>query len=630
MAGCEAGDPVPDAPPEAGVIEVMNVRGSIRFRLSVLLLLSTLNTIALGAAAIVLLGDLDRSPPAALQARSRKMSTTVDQLYVDALTTHDGEGAFDPAAAAAATAAIQAEALAIEAEFGTPTAAVRSELLQFEKALVQLTAAEAATAGTPLAPQNGTRDQLLERLRTAQARLSGSILLLGAYTRPPWVDALLPLVPLMMGWVLLIATVTLAVASSLRAALSRPLRDLALAAEGVALGNLERTLPDPVGADEIQALTDAVRRMRDRLVDDLRNEEARSAREGAILDNMSDGVVLLSDGGELITINPPAASLLARLSGTQSKRWVGRNLREAVPEVDLAALGATELSHFSLERTTGSTTLVVDLSIQPVPGVGPHVQRSFVAVLRDTSSAHELEGMKRDFLSVVTHELKTPLTAIEGYARLMLKGKGGELPERQRGFAETIVEQSQVLRTMIQNLLDATRLEGGSLPIDPQPMQVASLVDEAAITWRGTTENRGMKFHADAVGAKGATIMGDRFRLNQVIGNLISNAIKFTPAGGAISLTASRAAATETSTATVIVAVTDTGRGIPRESLELVFDKFYQVERADTRKAGGAGLGLYICRQLIESHGGTIHASSDGATGTRFELRIPEISQESR
>ena len=605
------------------------MRGSIRFRLSVLLLLSTLNTIALGAAAIVLLGDLDRSPPAELQSRSRQLSSQVDRLYQEALTTHDDAAAFDPAATTAATALIQAEALAIEADLSTPTAAVRSELAPFEKALLQWGAAETKASTLPMAPQAGDREQLLDRLRTAQARLSGSILLLGAYVRPPWVDALVPLVPLMMAWVLVIAAITLGVAASLRAALSRPLRELALAAEGVALGNLDRALPEPVGADEIQSLTDAVRRMRDRLVDDLRNEEARSAREGAILDNMSDGVVLMSDNGELLTVNPPAASLLARLSGTTSRRWVGKNLNAAVPEVDLATLSADSLSSFELERAVGNATLVVEMGVQPVPGVGPHLQRSYVAVLRDTSSAHELEALKRDFLSVVTHELKTPLTAIEGYARLMLKGKGGELPERQRGFAETIVEQSQVLRTMVQNLLDATRLEGGNLPIDPQPMRVASLVDEAAVTWRGTTENRGMRFHADATAAAGAIILGDRFRLNQVIGNLISNAIKFTPAGGAISLTASRSASDGSSPATFVIAVTDTGRGIPRESLDRVYEKFYQVERADTRKAGGAGLGLYICRQLVVSHGGTIHASSDGATGTRFEVRLAEISPES-
>jgi signal transduction histidine kinase/HAMP domain-containing protein len=604
------------------------VRGSIRFRLSLLLLLSTLNTVALGAGAVGLLGSLEGSPPAELLSRSRLLSARVDRLYQEALTPPEGNPPLDAAAITAAVARLDADAQAIETELGTSTAAVRTELRQFEKALVGWADTAHGTAALPMFAEPGEKDGALQRLRLAQTRLSGAIMLLGAYTRPPWVDSLQPLVPFLMGWVLLVAAATLGLAASLRAALSTPLRELAKAAEGVALGNLERSLPEPVGAEEVQALTRAVRHMRDRLVEDLRTEEARSARESAILDHMSDGVALLSESGELLTVNPPAAALLQRLSGASTQRWVGRKLGEAVPELDPAGFDRAHLSSFTLERSTPTLPLVVEVDLQPVPGVGPHVQRSFVAVLRDISRDHELEALKRDFLSVITHELKTPLTAIEGYARLMLKGKGGELPERHRGFAETIVDQSQVLRTMIQNLLDATRLEGGNLPIDPQPLDVRAFLQEAETTWRGTTENRGMRFHVDAEGARGAVVLGDRFRLQQVIGNLVGNAIKFTPAGGAISLGASRLPATAGQPPRVQLTVTDTGRGIPPENLGRIFEKFYQVERADTRKAGGAGLGLYICRQLVEAHGGSITVSSDGATGTRFEIRLPEHPEE--
>jgi signal transduction histidine kinase len=174
---------------------------------------------------------------------------------------------------------------------------------------------------------------------------------------------------------------------------------------------------------------------------------------------------------------------------------------------------------------------------------------------------------------------------------------------------------------MVQNLLDTTRIEGGNLPIHLQSVELCGFVQQIGNTWRGNTENRGIRFELDNRVPPGLSIAADPFRLEQVVGNLMSNAGKFTTAGGTIRLEAC------VDGGLVHLAVHDTGRGIPPEAVPRVFDKFFQVEHGDKRAAGGAGLGLYIVRQLVEAMHGVVGVESEVGVGSRFQVSFPTTSE---
>lgn len=243
----------------------------------------------------------------------------------------------------------------------------------------------------------------------------------------------------------------------------------------------------------------------------------------------------------------------------------------------------------------------------------------YVVVLRDVTESKEVDRMKRDFLSVVTHELKTPLTAIEGYTKLLEMGKGGGLSDKQKEFVKTVAEQTAKLKEMIQDLLDVTRLESGKLPLSITHLRAKEALEDARRAFHGQAEARGVELELDAERVGNAQVAADPFRLHQVLGNLVGNAFKFTERGGRVRLVGERDGGT------VLLSVEDTGRGIPEDSIPRLFGKFYQVQRGDTRVAGGAGLGLYICRQLVEAQGGTIEVRSKVGEGTRFTMRFADV-----
>jgi len=218
---------------------------------------------------------------------------------------------------------------------------------------------------------------------------------------------------------------------------------------------------------------------------------------------------------------------------------------------------------------------------------------------------------------VVTHELKTPLTVIEGYVRLLQMGKGGDLSPKQAQMLQKVRSQAEILKMMVQDLLDATRIEGGHLTLDLGQVVASRVVVDTAESLRPEAISKRLKLLLVDDAPSGVVIHADEFRFRQVLGNLLRNAFKFTEPGGTITVT------TRLGEERLIVAVRDTGRGIPPAAIPKLFEKFYQVEAADTRKAGGAGLGLYICEQLTRAMGGTIQVQSMVDEGSCFTLSFP-------
>ena len=593
-----------------------STRFGIRYRLSVVLLLAALNSAAMLALCIVLFSAVADSPPGGVLDGVRNAQGLVDLAH-DAALTGD---LTDPQTRQTVQKAL-ANATNLVLSIEPPQASVESDLANYRLASEELLfTVQLRPDATPETDPRLAED--LEVLRRTHNHLRGSMQLAISTPRPAWVEQAIPLVPWAMAWVVAVGAVTMAGAWSLRSLVSQPLAELALAAQALARGDLQVEIPGTAGAPEINALAAAMRSARDGLSKALQERESRSAREKAILAHMSDGVLLLDADGTVLQLNPRAEQILWQLVPIGVEPGVGQPVWRLVREIEPAVLGARapqdlEAMRVAPGRPGREARTWVALTIRPVPAASPGTGGGFALMLRDITAERELDQLQREFLSVITHELKTPLTAIEGYARLLLRGKAGPLQDRQREFVDTIAGQSAVLKTMVQNLLDTSRMEDGRLPIERQRVDLTRLVEDLAATWRGGAANQEITLQTELLDAEGVSLEADPFRLQQVVGNLVGNALKFTPRGGRITLRA-RGAGPQ-----VVLEVEDSGRGIPPDKVERIFEKFFQVERGDTRVAGGAGLGLYICRQLVEAMDGRISVRSVEGKGSCFTILLP-------
>ena len=247
----------------------------------------------------------------------------------------------------------------------------------------------------------------------------------------------------------------------------------------------------------------------------------------------------------------------------------------------------------------------------------------------------ELDRLKSNFLATVSHELRTPLTSIIGYSEMLETGIAGDLNDEQKDFVQTIHGKGEHLLALITNLLDLSKLEQGTVSLQRVEIDAAALFDDVAKTVVPQAHKKGVSVHVD-VPADLPRLFGDPVRMRQVLFNLAENAVKFTPAGGSVHLSA-RATELEGADAdgfgavlmatprrAIELSVRDTGIGIPASEVHRVFDAFYQVDGSSTREHGGAGLGLSIVKRLVDAHGGEITVSSTPGKGTTFLVMLPE------
>jgi signal transduction histidine kinase len=229
----------------------------------------------------------------------------------------------------------------------------------------------------------------------------------------------------------------------------------------------------------------------------------------------------------------------------------------------------------------------------------------------------ELDKLKSDFLSNVSHELRTPLTAIEGLAANMLDGITGPLSEKQIEYLTDVKASSDRLARLIEDLLDLSVIAAGRAEMRPTTVSLDALVREVAFGLRTIAKNKSTDLELGSM-EPGLTAWADRDRVAQVLTNLIGNAIKFTPAEGIITVSTHR-----NDGAWAEVTVADTGPGVPSEEAGKIFDEFYQITRPGKEKFQGVGLGLAICRKLVEMHGGRIWVESDIGRGSMFHFTLP-------
>ncbi len=248
------------------------------------------------------------------------------------------------------------------------------------------------------------------------------------------------------------------------------------------------------------------------------------------------------------------------------------------------------------------------------------VRRSRLELEKAYEELSVLDKMKSDFIAIASHELRTPLSIIKGYAEAFLHGELGEISEGQREKLELVNRRADQMTRIINDLLDITRLEEGRLVAERRPVPIGEIIGTVTAEFQQQARRCGIKL-TEQVEEGLPPVLVDVWRVHQVLENLISNAIKFTPEGGEVGVTATL----RPSIQVVEVAVFDTGPGIPRSQQERLFDKFYQMDTTSTRSAGGLGLGLAISKGIVEAHGGRIWVESELGKGSFFKFTLPTV-----
>lgn len=385
--------------------------------------------------------------------------------------------------------------------------------------------------------------------------------------------------------------------------IARPLTVITQAARAIAQGATPR-FPRS-GIPDIDGLVRALREMHDQLDQrfaDLRQERAESA---ALVEAMVEGVIAADARGRILTANGAARRLMG-YGPDDTLPALDQLFRvKAAREVVDAVLEGTSVAQRELDLT-GQSVL---LSGRALP------QGGALLVLHDVTELRRLETVRRDFVANVSHELKTPLTSISGYAETLAHEQPD--PETTHRFLSVILSNARRMQRLVDDLLDLSRIESGRWQPAPEMLEAAqvarevwALLAERAAQKRVTFETR------IAPGAE--MVYADPDALRQVLSNLLDNALRYTPSGGSITL--------ETSPVSggISLRVRDTGSGIPNEHLPRIFERFYRADPHRSREEGGTGLGLAIVRHLIEAHGGHVSAVSELGAGTAITCWFPE------
>jgi PAS domain S-box-containing protein len=331
-----------------------------------------------------------------------------------------------------------------------------------------------------------------------------------------------------------------------------------------------------------------------------------------VVGSSSDGIFVVSSTGAVLSWNPA----MERITGFGMEEAVGAPL-DAVLSLDGDDdettgfdLGTAEPQDALIRRRDGSARWVRYSGSQM-----PHrdgTGSSHVVTARDVTAELQSEQMKSDFIATVSHELRTPLTPLKGLLQALDQGLVEDTPETRREFDSIMLRQTERLERLINDLLEVSRIDAGKLSIEVAPLELVAAMHREVED--AMTNAREIRFEEPG---RPVWVTADRFRLGQVVSNLISNAFKYTPAGAPVIV---RLAVVEDN---AVLSVRDAGEGIPLAEQDKVFDRFYRADNNLTRTAGGFGLGLYIARQLTEAMGGHLILTSKPGEGCTFSLNLP-------
>ncbi|WP_199615706.1 two-component system histidine kinase PnpS [Paenibacillus alkalitolerans] len=379
--------------------------------------------------------------------------------------------------------------------------------------------------------------------------------------------------------------------------------------------------------DEIGQLGQAINTMAESLQFQMNRIQEDESRLKSVLENMLSGVVMIDRDERIVLINRSAEEML----GMSAAELLGQKYNVLKAQYELIKMiGECEEKHehirdeivfyYPEERT-------LDIHLVPMTGAGGEFM-GIVIVFHDISAIRRLERMRSEFVANVSHELKTPIAAVKGFAETLLGGAVND-PETAKSFLQIIYDESERLDRLIGDILDLSKIESKRVQLHFSPVEMKPFIERTLNMMSTEAAKKNIQLESNV--EEDIYVEADEDRLRQILINLLANGISYTHEGGSVKITVEPVTASGTETGSdaeyekIRIIVQDTGIGIPRKDLPRIFERFYRVDKARTRASGGTGLGLSIVKHLVELHKGTIRVDSIVGAGSKFVIELPVL-----
>ena len=458
-------------------------------------------------------------------------------------------------------------------------------------------------------PINGTSDY------KGYVRLAISMEAVDASVRNLWAYLILALV------ILFIAAGLVSYRIAKR--LTKPIESMTRVAHRIAHMDY-RARAQTTGGDEIGQLGSAINAMADSLQTQMSQIREKESRLRSVLEHMNNAILMISDQGEIVLLNSRAEQLF----GMRSTEWIGRKFKEIQLPLEILSMTEDVLEH--REMLHEELTLyypeerILDVNVVPVYDYA-NDQAGILLLLQDVTDIRRLERMRSQFVANVSHELKTPIAAVKGFTETLMNGAMHD-PEIAKSFLQIIHDESERLNRLIGDLLELSKIESKRVPMQFSPVHLPSFIEQTVEMMNTQAAAKQIGIHVEV--EPDLYVEADEDRLRQIVLNLLSNAINYTPEGGKVQLSAmtgEKSAHGEYDD--IMLRISDTGIGIPKKDLPRIFERFYRVDKARSRGSGGTGLGLSIVKHLVDSHHGVIRVESEVGIGTTFTIKLPVLQE---
>ncbi|MCR8634703.1 two-component system histidine kinase PnpS [Paenibacillus radicis (ex Xue et al. 2023)] len=375
--------------------------------------------------------------------------------------------------------------------------------------------------------------------------------------------------------------------------------------------------------DEVGQLGHAINRMADSLQLQMNRIIEDESRLKSVLENMISGVMMIDRDGKIVLLNRSAEDIL----GFSSQELLGKKFDEAKQQFDFTQLiqecfdvhehiRDEMIFYYPSER-------ILEINLSPM-SLGEEEWVGVLIVLHDITAVRRLERMRSEFVANVSHELKTPIAAVKGFAETLLAGALND-KETAKSFLQIIFDESERLNRLIGDILELSKIESKRIPLQFSPVHMQTFVGNCLHVMNSEASKKSIEL--DMIVDENLYIEADEDRLRQIMINLLSNGINYTPEGGKVKVKVDSllggGGASENER--IRMTISDTGIGIPKKDLPRIFERFYRVDKARSRVSGGTGLGLSIVKHLVELHSGSIRVESEVGMGSKFIIELPII-----
>ncbi len=372
------------------------------------------------------------------------------------------------------------------------------------------------------------------------------------------------------------------------------------------------------------------------LVKQLRNQAAMAQEERAkveaLFSSLGEGVVATDERGKIIRINSVASDILGFTKKELLGHWFPEKIRAAYEDGSLiepvdrpitkAFITGSTINERMYYKTKQGGLVPVAVSVSPI--ISRNKPRGAIEIFRDISLESESNQMKTDFISIASHQLRTPLSAIKTYTHMIDEGYAGDLNKAQKAFMGTILTAVDRMNELISTLLNVTRIEAGNITVVSKPVKLDELIKDIVAEFKPQAVSRKINLTLDVGRDMSAPINTDKLLVNEIVVNLLSNALKYTADGGSV-IVSLYGKGRE-----VIVQVHDTGYGIPSAAQPRIFTKFYRAPNVIEKDVTGTGLGLYLIKILAERLNGELWFKSVEGSGTDFYFSLPKLGSPKR